>query len=687
MSEKSVQNHIKSFLAFIFSIYIIFIAAYFIKYLAGVFFPECLPADLTEYFNLYVMDFRPETAEKLQYFLCAGMFPFVYAIFFKILQTVQINAGDKLYKTVILVEIALPVLLTALLCKNIDNDALNMLYLGIKSKAGAIFSIFSCLILMALYNFDLKRFFKPFKYIVNILMLIVVIAVFYTTANLYYTPTYDFSEASVMHFAAYFSPVYKVYSGLSAGVDFTNLYGFYPYFYNIVLKLFNNASVQFFSLINSILVCLSLLFVGITLFLNVKNKFLAFNFFLSYVFIYNWANIFSTHTLFFLQFMPHRVFFITMIAAFASIYLKIKNIILRNILKIMGYIISILAILWNAESGLIVLVCWTLFLLYEYVSLKVFENKPVNYKKIILIVSAAAASFLIYLTSIQLITFFRTGMWLDNASNFYYQTLFYKSGYYMLPMPLFKHPWMLVILVYLIALVKPVKALLLKKDDCNTVKNSLYLLLSLLGLGIFVYYQGRSYILNLVIVSFPALIILAMFCNDFIQKYLENKDNSFVSVSYLTRTVLILLPVLYFSVSAVYTVFLKNPAPYFNLLKTNTIQDGSCVNNVKFIKQNTQIDEKIDILTIDADTMYSMLNMKDSLKFNTFIDWSDKQQYRKVFDYLESSDNTLIMDVKVLDNLKKYESKKFEELFSKKRYEIYAQNKDLYIFKQNLNKK
>ena len=99
-----------------------------------------------------------------------------------------------------------------------------------------------------------------------------------------------------MHFSSYFAPVYKVYSGQTIGIDFTNLYGFYQYFYELFFKLFHKSSIQFFSVINTVLVCLSVIFVAMTLYLNIKNKLIALVFFLAYVYLYNLINVFSTQS-------------------------------------------------------------------------------------------------------------------------------------------------------------------------------------------------------------------------------------------------------------------------------------------------------------------------------------------------------------------------------------------------------
>ena len=78
--EKEKQSYIKRFLAFIFSVNFTIIFAFLIKYIAGIFFPDCVPENITEHFNLYVMDFRPENTEKIQFFGCLIFFPIIYIV-------------------------------------------------------------------------------------------------------------------------------------------------------------------------------------------------------------------------------------------------------------------------------------------------------------------------------------------------------------------------------------------------------------------------------------------------------------------------------------------------------------------------------------------------------------------------------------------------------------------------------
>lgn len=86
-----------------------------------------------------------------------------------------------------------------------------------------------------------------------------------------------------------------------------------------------------------------------------------------------------------------------------------------------------------------------------------------------------------------------------------YPNLFYRLGLNMLPLPLgLATPWMSVLGVYLLGLLY---ALTEWRRGARAPCVDVVFYLSALGWGLFVYYQGRSHILNLVTVCWPALAI------------------------------------------------------------------------------------------------------------------------------------------------------------------------------------
>ncbi len=91
-----------------------------------------------------------------------------------------------------------------------------------------------------------------------------------------------------------------------------------------------------------------------------------------------------------------------------------------------------------------------------------------------------------------------------------YQRLYYQSGYMMTPMPLGQHPWWVVAAVYLLGLGFGIQRAL--RGDLGAVTR-LTLFLSILGVGLFTYYEGRSVDFNLMNAAWPAILLGGIFAD------------------------------------------------------------------------------------------------------------------------------------------------------------------------------
>jgi hypothetical protein len=88
---------------------------------------------------------------------------------------------------------------------------------------------------------------------------------------------------------------------------------------------------------------------------------------------------------------------------------------------------------------------------------------------------------------------------------FRYQKIFYGLGFAMLPLPKEIHPWMSILGVYLLGFIISLHSFFqrIKSRPADVI-----FYLSMLGLGLFIYYEGRAHIYNLITVSWPALMIM-----------------------------------------------------------------------------------------------------------------------------------------------------------------------------------
>jgi hypothetical protein len=111
----------------------------------------------------------------------------------------------------------------------------------------------------------------------------------------------------------------------------------------------------------------------------------------------------------------------------------------------------------------------------------------------------------------------RYGVFPEYGQFFYYQRLYFMAGFYKLPM----NPpstWVLVGLVYLAGLAYAAFALAARQ---GTPRAKMTFLLSILGVGLSSYYQGRSHPVVLVLVWWPCLLLLTLFLDDLLLRLKE----------------------------------------------------------------------------------------------------------------------------------------------------------------------
>ena len=158
-----------------------------------------------------------------------------------------------------------------------------------------------------------------------------------------------------------------------------------------------------------------------------------------------------------------------------------------------------IAIVWNLESGIAVfgalVACLLVRLLFGDPSAR-GHNARLFLTGLLLPIAVVAVFFLFL--------FFKSDGRIQLLEWAKYQTIFYSTGFGMLPMSLRPHPWMAVLGVYLYGIAGAVLAHFERKPS---VSWDVILYLSIVGLGLFTYYQGRSHDVVLSFVIWPAILV------------------------------------------------------------------------------------------------------------------------------------------------------------------------------------
>lgn len=215
------------------------------------------------------------------------------------------------------------------------------------------------------------------------------------------------------------------------------------------------------------------------------------------------------------QYWPTR-FFWPAISLFAfQWFLAKRNLTRTCIVSLIGAI----GLLWNLDSGLFITVVFAAYLVGRLVTALVNMKswrvagppadawRPTKY--------IVAIGLHVSVTVAVIVTFLMAMSWkAGEPLNWFwllaYQKIFYSLGLMMLPLPNHPDPWMSILGVYLIGLIS---ALVAWRARHQRAKDDMLFYLSMLGLGLFVYYEGRSHVLNLITVCWPAAVLIAIFAD------------------------------------------------------------------------------------------------------------------------------------------------------------------------------
>ncbi|MFC4275102.1 hypothetical protein [Achromobacter aloeverae] len=178
-------------------------------------------------------------------------------------------------------------------------------------------------------------------------------------------------------------------------------------------------------------------------------------------------------------------------------------------------VVAAVGALWNADSGSMIILAFLAFLGFKLTG-AYLHRADTSALRVRLWKAAAIHVLTVVLTAGLFIGFlyFKAAGPLHLSWLYEYQITFYKLGFTMLPMPVLPTPWMAVMGVYLMGVIVGISAIVRGKASW---RQDIIFYLSLLGVGLFLYYQGRSHILNLITVAWPAVLVGAMLADQTIR--------------------------------------------------------------------------------------------------------------------------------------------------------------------------
>jgi hypothetical protein len=370
---------------------------------------------------------------------------------------------------------------------------------------------------------------------------------------------------------------------------FTNTYGLYPHFLEPIFRIIG-LSYQSFSLVMALMISLSFIFIFLFLWGIIQNRLILFIGFTSYLWMgYIFGKAIS-HDYYF-QYFPLRTIFPSSLLFLSALYLKYSS----KIVYFGSFILYSVAILWNPDSGIVVFGAWFLLLLYLELRKKdLFQLiKGITYHAVIALF-LLIMTFSLYALYIK----FRYGSYPNLLTMVESIGIFRKLGYMMLSMPL-KHPWYLYLFICLIGILIPIAGFFQRRIDN---KNALILLTSLVSVGAFAYYQGRSHTYTFLNIVGYMFILMTIFADRLLMHINSIKKHDSYRI-FLKMLLLVLVFSLTYSLPSVFK-FQSRMSPVHDIFPKGPHKTNPFTNDTVFIKKYTSPGEKVLIYSLCCQSIY-----------------------------------------------------------------------------------
>lgn len=436
-----------------------------------------------------------------------------------------------------------------------------------------------------------------------------------------------------IHFIAYFDSVVQVFLGKAIGVDLSPQYGFYAWFLKPIFQL-TGLTILSFTMVMAVLRILIFVCILLLLYQLAKSKILALLSFASIFFFTRMRgpiDVLQAPNFFYqpqnenypglldpyFQYNPQRMLFPVLFLTLTWFYLtrtQSKN---QHPFYWLITLLVAIAIPWNPDTGLVVLVAWLGVLAYREIATWRTETVSHIISRILRHLLSVAAACAVVIGFIFLSSYLKTGIFPSFGNSADHTRLFYFYGFFMMSMPII-HPWNMVILAYIVGLYFPIRTLLTHTPTPTqrTHRTEFMFVLSLLGVGLFNYYVGRSHEYNLMATVWPAHILLLIYVDQLFQRLMPIFRNR--SFSWTTRGIILaknslqvglFLGFFYFLGSSLISITANLPA-YLALIHArtqpiwqNTYQE-ELSNTIQFIEGTSTPDDPVFIISDYAPSLY-----------------------------------------------------------------------------------
>lgn len=492
----------------------------------------------------------------------------------------------------------------------------------------------------------------------------------------FYTPNCFGAFPNIHHFDAYFYSVYRTMMGVPRSYIDTGIYGYYSILLAPIVKILGGSLTSFFAVI-AMLGAISLICMAYALDVLIINPIIKVLGTIAYT-----ITIMSMGWTIYFQMYPHRTLFPTiMIAYMCFIYKKSKN---TKRWIIGGYILSTLSIIWSTEIGIICLIAWMAYVIFDkFTSYTIMQIRL--YKYIFIHIILAILSFASALLFVNIINLLMGGETIS-LKNFMFPLMAsdYMKGFLMTPLPDNLHVWW--VLEFCLFCVFLAHCIIKTKfnpvEKIYSLRDKVLFGIVILGMGQITYYINRTAWGNLRIVHYIVILLLCILAdwsfNNYKSKAEEHSKlviNIYKSITYIIITFLMVISL--GGVSNYYTI---------ESFKTNNYyRDNSVVNNVLNDLENS-IPKDTRAIGNGTAELYSYLGW-DS--YYHIIDFSDIGILPEAIEYMNNElshiNTSILIDSYALEVLDSYSSDSNKVFYDnntlKKEFDLYEMK--FYYFEPN----
>ncbi len=324
-----------------------------------------------------------------------------------------------------------------------------------------------------------------------LLALSLTVGLLLTAASTLYVP-----ERITEYFNFHFDPILQAVSQTAGGMHFVHQYGFYPEFLRPVFH-FVPATIRNINVVFSLMTYFSFAMVLLAAWRMIRNP-LVFLFLSGALAVFctmGWGQINGNGFDPYFPYYPIRTVFPTLFLALAAVYCHRP---FRHFYLVAG-VLAGAGVFWNFDVGVVAFGAFVFLFGVEMW----FEPRQKWRPLVIYLLTFAVAVPVIWGYFCCL-----NQKILTPAILFQMQRSCAVAGYFMLPMPALPFFWGMLLAVYVSGIVWGIYTL--SRHDCDPGARWV-MFASVIGLGVFSYYAGRSHVLNMPHVIYPALLILGVY--------------------------------------------------------------------------------------------------------------------------------------------------------------------------------